>query len=385
MSVREDFLSESNPELVTIIREEIERVGPIRFDRFMDLALYHPEHGYYRVAQPAPGRAGDFITAPEAHPVFGATLAAQIVDFDELLDHPDDFWIVEYGAGSGMLIRPVLAEIRQKHPEFYSRITYCPIELNHARRAELEQHLTNGDHAERLALNPPNKGTTGCLLANEFLDAFPVRRITRRDGALHEEMVDWQDGWFAGVTVQTEDPDVIEYISRHQLDLEDGDWIEYHPGIETWVGDAARMLARGFSLVIDYGYPAEELFTGHRRGGTLKAYYRHGVSSEIFRGIGRQDLTAHVNFSEIEWHALRQGLSVAGLTTQAELLANLGIGERLVSLQQNPDLTADDYLAVRAAVLRMIDPGAMGRFRALILKKNVADSRTPAGLTGSEC
>jgi SAM-dependent MidA family methyltransferase len=370
---------ESNPELVEMIRDEIARTGPITFHRFMELALYHPQHGYYQSKQTAPGRGGDFLTAPEAHPIFGATLAAQIIDFDRLLAHPEQFTIIEYGAGAGRLIRPLLAEIRQVTPELYERVRYAPVETNARRMQELHDHLVSGGHGSRLLSDPP-KATTGCVLANEFLDALPIHRITRQDGGLREAYVDWHDDWFAERLGELANPATAAYLKRHAIEPGDGEWREHCPGIAGWAAEIAVTLVRGFALVIDYGYPASVLYAGHRRTGTAKAYFRHGASEEFYRGVGRQDLTAHVNFSEIAYQAKQHGFESLGITTQADLLTSLGIGERLMRLQSTPGLDAERYLGIRAAVMRMIDPGAMGRFRALVLARGIHEATRPIGL-----
>jgi SAM-dependent MidA family methyltransferase len=375
MTQHDERWTESKAELLSRIRDEILVRGPIRFDRFMEMALYDPDHGYYRAPESAPGRTGDFITAPEAHPIFGATLAGQIVAFDSELGSPSPFTIIEYGAGGGLLIRPLLAELRQQHPSLYERIQYTPVELNTSRLAELQAHLSEGGHGDCLQSKVPEGGVTGCIIANEFVDAFPVRRIVRQEHALNEIHVAWNGDWFVEMTIPVDDPIVLEYLTRHQFELSNGDVIEIHPGIESWIHELERSLRNGFALIIDYGYPASELFADHRRHGTLKAYFQHGVSNEYYRGIGRQDLTAHVNFSELGWHASKHGFTLERIQAQAELLEQLGLGERMVNLQQNPDLTADDYLAVRAAVLRMIDPGAMGRFRVMLLSRGVEQAR----------
>jgi SAM-dependent MidA family methyltransferase len=373
MEHEDERWNESNAKLVERVRDAIAQSGPLRFDRFMELVLYDPEFGYYRSPDPAPGRTGDFITAPEAHPIFGAILANQVVAFDKELDHPDPFTIIEYGAGNGLLIRPLLAELRQSHGEVYERIHYRPVEVNETRLVELQAHLEAGGHKDRLQLGPLDEPVIGCVIANEFVDAFPVRRCVRENGELAEVFVTWHDGWFAETHQSTDDPELVGYINRHRFNLSEGQVVEFHPGIGDWVAEVDQKIERGQVLVIDYGYPADELFRDHRKQGTLKAYFQHGASNEPYRGIGRQDLTAHVNFSEIIWHAQQRGFQMRRLTTQAELLEELGLGERLLNLQSNPNLTADDYLAVRAAVLRMIDPGAMGRFRAVILDRNAAD------------
>lgn len=360
---------ESNPELVKIIRDEIEATGPVRFDRFMDLVLYHPDHGYYRAESPAPGRDGDFLTAPEAHPIFGAVLAGQVVAFDGELDHPDPFTIIEYGAGSGKLIRPLLAELRQKHPDLYSRIVYSPMELNVNRRNELQRHLIEGGHEARLSSDHEPSGVTGCVLANEFVDAFPARRFVQQADGLHEIFVNWQEDWFAEITAPVDDELVRAWLERNEYMVKPGEHFEIHPEIENWMQDVDRALSRGSVLIIDYGYPAQELFSDHRRQGTVRGYHQHGTTTELYRGIGRQDLTAHVNFSELQWHAGQYGFTMTRLTTQAELLESLGLGERLFNLQSSEAITSEEYLAARAAVLRMIDPGAMGRFRVMMLTR----------------
>ncbi len=370
MTEQDERWQESNPELVALIRDEILTNGPIRFDRFMELALYHPESGYYVVQDPAPGRSGDFLTAPEAHPIFGATLARQVEVFDQQLDHPAEFTVLEYGAGSGRLIRPLLASLRQHAPDLYQRLRYAPVELNEYRRAELFTHLESGGHHERVESTPINGGVIGCVIANEFLDAYPARRFRMTADGLQEICVGWSDEWFEEVEMPVEDADpVYEYMQQHGLEPRPGEAIEYHPGFAGWIDELAERVETGFVLIIDYGYPADELFQEHRKFGTVKGYYQHGVTDQLFRGIGRQDLTAHINFSEVARLAESSGFVVEDLTTQAEFLERLGLGERLFELQSNQSISADEYLAVRAAVVRMIDPGAMGRFRVLILRQ----------------
>jgi SAM-dependent MidA family methyltransferase len=375
MSDTDPRIDESNSELVEIIRSELSDNGALRFDHFMQLVLYHPQHGYYTSSRTAPGRSGDFITAPEAHPIFGATLARQVVKFDERLGHPERFTLIEYGAGSGRLVRPLLATLRQEHPDLYRRLAYVPIETNQNRLAELRVHLESGGHAERIADESTVADAIGCALANEFVDAFPVRRIVMDNSCLQEVYVVWNGDWFSeSHRPLVDDLEIDHYIARHGFEVHDGDVLEFHPEICSWVDDLSTRIASGFALVIDYGYPAEDLFQAHRRTGTLKAYFQHGVSEEIYRGIGKQDLTAHVNFSEVTHHAARNGFELEQLTTQAEFLEQLGIGQRLLAIQQSDQVTAEDYLAARAAVLRMIDPGAMGRFRTLVLSRRVAQT-----------
>jgi SAM-dependent MidA family methyltransferase len=380
MSVNEQRLRESNSDLVRVLRAEIAEAGAITFARFMELALYHPQHGYYSAERPGPGRAGDFLTAPEAHPIFGHLIAEQIADLDERLGGPPRFTIREYGAGRGALSAALLDRLHSHHPERYERVHYEPVEHNAARLAELTAALAETGHGARLGEVDEGQRITGCVLANEFLDALPVHRLIRHGEELQEIYIVWRDGWFAEHTGPLSTPEIEAYLGRSGLNPASGDRVEVNLGIAPWLRAVDAALEWGYVLILDYGYPASTLYAGHRRHGTLKAYYQHGASEELYRAVGRQDLTAHVNFTEIEMQARSLGLALLGSSTQDEFLAALGLGDLLLEMQRRPGMSAEEYLAARAAAVRLIDPGAMGRFRVLILGRDVPPDTVPQGL-----
>jgi SAM-dependent MidA family methyltransferase len=370
MEIDATRLGESNPVLVDIIRAEIIASGAIPFARFMELALYHPEHGYYSVERAGPGRSGDFITAPEAHPIFGQLIARQLIEMDERLGQPAPFTVREYGAGRGALAIAVLDELREHAPDCYQRTRYEPVEVNAVRIAEFARDMNEHGHGRRVGQVDYLSPISGCILANEFLDAFPVHRITGTDRGLQEIFVAWREGWFAEELRAISSPRILEYLDRHGFNPGPGETVEVNLAVQQWMRDVAQPLDQGYALFIDYGYPAADLYAGHRQDGTLRAYYRHGATDEVYRGIGMQDLTAHVNFTEVEFQAMEHGLTIVGSTTQDQFLAALGMGDLLVSMQQQEGMTAESYLAARAAAMRLIDPGSMGRFRVLIMARN---------------
>ncbi|HEX3723318.1 MAG TPA: SAM-dependent methyltransferase [Nitrolancea sp.] len=375
-----DARETSNPQLVDELRAVIERAGPITFERFMREALYHPEHGYYLNHIVRPGREGDFITAPEAHPIFGYALARQIAQMAEILGYPEPFTLREYGAGSGALALAMLEGLQVEHPQLLRSLRYEPVELNQTRLAELRSTLLDEGFGEQLSA-PDDRPLTGCVLANEFLDAFPVHRIELREGALVELYVVWRDGWFAEEAGPPSTAEIERYLEAEEITLVEGQRAEINLGLVEWIADVARRLHRGYLLLIDYGYRAETLFGPSYCEGTLRAYYQHTVSDDPFRAIGNQDLTAHVDFSALERAARQHGLHVLGLTTQADFLSGAGIGELLVAAQQWDGMTLDEYVEVRSAVIRMIEPGAMGRFRVLILGRDVPQTPELIGLS----
>jgi SAM-dependent MidA family methyltransferase len=366
-----------HPDLVAAIRSEIDAAGRIPFARFMELALYHPEWGYYLSPQRRPGRPGDFLTAPETHPFFGITLARQIAECWERLDRPDPFVVREYGAGAGGLAWDIIAGLSREAPACRAALQYRLIESNpHRLREALEAYAASGlDDVVRGEDASGNvEPITGIVLANEVADAFGVHRLIWRDGRLQEGWVIWRDDRFAEEIGELSPhaaaaaPEAM--LRQHGITLAVGDRIEISPAAARWFAAAARGLRRGYTIVIDYGYLAAELYRGHRLEGLVRAYRGHDVSDDPFAHVGEQDLTAHVDFSALRAAGEAEGLVFAGQTNQAAFLTSLGLGDLLVDLGQDPETVLPEYLAARSAIFRFIDPGGMGRFGVLIMARN---------------
>lgn len=368
-------------ELVARIHGEIARDGPITFARFMDLALYDPAGGYYRADAARPGREGDFLTAPEAHPIFGAALSRAVGDAWDRLGHPDPFVLREYGAGTGTLAVSLLDGIRSERPDLLAAIRYQPVEMDAKRLDSIAARLTAAGHGA--SLDPSsNDGTSepgaasadarndppidGFVLANEVLDALPTHRVVMRAGVLREVMVGSLGGAFEEVEADLSTPALGGRLDLDGVILADGQRGEVCLELDTWVGRVAAGVGRGILLLIDYGYPAVELYDPVRRGdGTLRAYLRHRVHDDPFVHVGRQDLTAHVDVTAVERAAGAAGLVHLATSTQAEFLVGLGTETLLRAIQTDPATTIEDYLAVRSALMRLLDPSAMGRFRVM--------------------
>lgn len=351
--------------LVERIRDEIRRDGPMSFARFMELALYDPEGGYYRSAEARPGRAGDFLTAPELHPIFGATLSTGLREVWEQLGRPDPFVIREHGAGSGALALGILGGIDDA--AFLAAIRYEPVEIDPRRVEAFRAALEDAGFGERLGDPGDDRAFEGVVLANEVLDALPVHRVRQRGPVLRELAVDVAaDGSFHEVEIDPTTPALANRLATDGIALGDGQTAEICLAIDAWVRDAAAPLRRGLLLLIDYGAPAADLYDPIRRhDGTLRAYLRHRVHDDPFVHVGRQDLTAHVDVTAVEAAAVAAGLTTVGITTQAEALMGLGIEDRLRAIQADPATTMADYTLLRASLLRLLDPSAMGRFRVM--------------------
>jgi SAM-dependent MidA family methyltransferase len=231
-----------------------------------------------------------------------------------------------------------------------------------------------------VAVEEPVAGAfDGVVIANEVADALPVHRLVVRAGSLREAWVvrDAAGGFTReerDLSLDVAAMDIPGYLARHGVDLaglREGSVIEVSPAVRAWIGEIARSLRRGYALIVDYGYPVAELLRDHRLRGTLRGYSQHTVNEDPFLAIGEQDLTAHVDFTALVEAAEGHGMRLEGLTTQADFLERIGLGELLVDMQRQEGMSIDVYYRAQAAVYRLIDPGGMGRFRVLGLSKGM--------------
>jgi len=380
-----------NRDLIAVIRAEIDAAGGrIPFARFMELALYHPVWGYYLSPQRRPGRPGDFLTAPETHPFFGITVARQIAECWDRLERPAPFVVREYGSGIGALAWDIIAGLSAEAPECRAALEYRLVETNPHRRAQSLAGFAEGGlgdlvRGEEIPSGANPAPITGVVIANEVADAFAAHRLIWREGRLREGWVIWSDDGFAeeeqDLSPEATATDPEGMLRENGITLDEGDRIEISPAAAAWFASVARGLRRGYAIVIDYGYPAAELYRAHRLAGTVRAHREHTVSDDPFAHVGEQDLTAHVDFSALRQAGEEAGLTFAGQTNQGAFLASLKMGDLLVALGKDPQTALPEYLAAQAAILRLIDPGGMGRFGVLIMARDAPVSPPLKGFT----
>jgi len=393
-------LPASDPILVERLRAEIGATGPITFARFMSVVLADPERGYYATSDERPTREGDFLTAPELHPIFGATLARAVGEMWRAMDRPATFVLREYGAGSGRLAVDLLEGLRVDQPDLLEVLRYEPVDIVPARLERVRERLAEagfgrqageagfGRQAGEASGEPVRSApVAGCVLANEFLDALPVHRVVARGGRLHEIYVGWADqgdeqpgARFVDILGEPSTPALAERLATEEVGLADGQRAEICLGLEAWTAEMSDTFPAGFALILDYGRPAAELYGPSRPAGTLLAYAGHRAHDDPYVAIGRQDLTAHVDFTAVERAAAAHAWQPIGLTTQAEFLVGSGLAELLARGQADATLSAADYIALRASIGRLLDPHALGGFRVLVLGRDVPADVRLAGL-----
>jgi SAM-dependent MidA family methyltransferase len=357
--------AESRGPLVERLRDRILADGPITFADFMMAALYDPTDGYYMTRSDRTSRTGDFLTAPEMDPLFGAALAAHLEAGWERLGRPDPFELHEHGAGSGALASGLLDELRARRSPLLDALRYRPVDVDPAREAAVLQRLEAEGFGPRSAAIGHDDAATGAIVANELLDALPVHRVTVVDDQVRELYTTWRDGWFADEPGPPTNPTLEATLAASGIELREGDRAEVSLAAQEWIRRVAALLVRGWLLLIDYGGPGAALWGERHPEGLLRTYRAHHAGADPYRAVGLQDLTAHVDTTAIASAAQAASLGVLGQTTLAEFMAGLDAGELLVRLSSDPATTPDRYRTARSALMRLLDPGAMGRFAVL--------------------
>ncbi|MFZ5861890.1 MAG: class I SAM-dependent methyltransferase [Nitrospirota bacterium] len=363
-----------DPEVFALIRAEITARGPITFARFMDLALYAPGAGYYMRDADQIGARGDFYTSSQVHVLFGEMIARQLDEMAVRIGAPR-FTVVECGAGRGTMAHDILTALTAsgRGPALHYMIVEKSPAMIARQRRLLDPFAAAGRVTWAAAL--PTEPIVGCVLSNELLDAFPVHRVARHGGRLQEIYVDAAGDGFVERMAPPSTPELAAYLDRVDVTLVEGQQAEVNLAAVAWMRAAGRALGRGFVLSIDYGYPAEELYAPHRVRGTLLAYHRHRTNEAFLNRVGRQDLTAHVDFTSLALAGREVGLDVEGFTNQTGFLLGLGaheVAERLLDAAADEAARADTLAGVRG----LLDPHGMGQtFKVLIQRKGVPPSR----------
>ncbi len=350
-----------------LIRAEIRgNGGDIGFDRFMEMALYHPGLGYYSAGARKFGRDGDFTTAPETSSLFSICLARQCAQIFSAIGQAV---VLELGAGTGVMACDILTELRRLNvlPEQYL-ILETSAELRQRQQDLFKQR--HPDILERVVWLDalPDKPILGVILANEVLDAIPVRRIVKQADTIHELRVGLHEYKFVWLPSPGQ---FVEAVLPGEIvaGLPDMYVSEFNTMLPAFMQSLSDTLGSGAILLVDYGYPRHEYYHPQRIDGTLACYYRHRRHDNPFINIGIQDITASVDFTLVAESAHASGLEIYGYTNQAGFLVSCGL-EKIIS-----EISAgDDSLLLRYTrqAGKLILPGQMGEtFKVMLLGRNI--------------
>jgi len=369
------------------IRNEVRQSGGwVGFDTFMQLALYAPGLGYYcgggqpfgKSGSLDPADSGDFLTAP----MLGSWLAEAIWRWARpLANGRDPFRIREFGGGRGDMAAAVLSCAERDRINCQLQ----EIELSADLQA-MQRQMTGSSEAVRWSQTLSN-GFSGLVIANEVLDAMPVKCFEWVDA---KTVVEW------GVEIDFDDDSngqefrwaprpasdrlsmVVQQRQRNAAALglhwDSGYRGEYNPWSAAWLNSLSESIDYGAVLLIDYGFMRPELDHPGRTNGSLCAHHRHrriDDPNELLKRVGEQDLTAHVDFSQLCSEAQGAGFQVNGLVTQARFLMNTGILESALSILDQSTNVIRRTQQQQALHQLLSEPEMGERFKVLLLTKNL--------------
>jgi SAM-dependent MidA family methyltransferase len=364
-----DDAKAASRELSACIATAIQHAGGwLPFVDYMDMALHLPGLGYYAGGSLKFGVAGDFVTAPELTPLFGQALAPQVAQvLDACAVSPEPTFVLEVGAGSGRLAADLLLALEglDRLPE-----RYAILELSGELRARQQQTLEAAvPHlASRVVwLDALPEQFSGCVIANELLDALPTHAVAWRETGLMERGVVLTEAGFEWSERPAQGPladamaslpvDTTPFVSEVGL------------AARHWVSEWGHHLAQGILLLIDYGLPRHELYHPQRNQGTLRCHYRQRAHDKVFWWPGLSDITSHVDFTAVAEAGFDAGLEVLGYTSQSSFLINCGLGELLMARQE---VGGEQALRANGAVQVLIAPGEMGElFKVIALGRGI--------------
>ena len=353
-------------QLSDLIQQKIKNVGGwINFADFMHMALYTPGLGYYSGGAQKFGMAGDFVTAPEISPLFAQTLALQAAQI--LVATQGN--ILELGAGTGKLVVDLLLELQQlkQLPEHYF-ILEVSDHLRQIQRETCQANLPASLFEKIIWLETLPEKFSGLVLGNEVLDAIPVHILHKTQmgenkvgfcerGVAFEAGFVWRDAALSDAKLAEHLPDYLSigYIT------------EVNPAASALVSSLVEILETGVILLIDYGFGTAEYYHPQRNQGTLMCHYQHYAHDNPLINIGLQDITAHVDFTQIAHAGQAHGIRLAGYANQAQFLINCGI---LDILQQFSPQNSN-YIKLAAAAQKLLSPAEMGElFKVIALSKD---------------
>ena len=315
--------------------------GDLPFRDFVEIALYHPVFGYYTRSSSPVGKQGDFITGPSLSPAFAYAIGNLVRNFVGL--NPGGVsTIVDVGSGSGELVR-ILQDV--ENAEIYG--------------------IERGQSIFDLPQN-----SAQLIISNELFDALPFARLVRRGQELHELTVTADFDWGE----RPAPAPYINYFAERGIELADGQFADVSLEWEAMYGDLCRFVEHGAILTLDYGYPEDQLFRSRlRRYGTAAAYRGHRVSRDLLADPGEQDLTAHINFTDLQREGERHGFRTLAFTRQAQFLLSLGITQHeLFTPIQDLESASLETMERRDEARRLVLPDGIGEeIRVLLQAKGV--------------
>ncbi|MFN0118025.1 MAG: class I SAM-dependent methyltransferase [Elusimicrobiota bacterium] len=307
-----------------LIHQEVSRLGPLHFERFTDLALYHPQYGYYSQTKQQRGRGGDYFTSLQVSSLFPDIFVEALIKMRESLGS-DQFTLIEVGSGDGEFLGTILDRLKEK--KMLGGVRAWVVEKSRVGRDRIWKRLSRYGKCEVVAELSDIEwlGTVeGCIFSNELFDALPFHRFKFQGGNFYEIVVHK-----AGDTLIEKVGDVlpgklVSDLGLNLLEWEENQEGEYRSQVSALYENWAQILSRGFVATFDYGHPRAYLYSPIRSKGTWMCYQNHKTNQEILKFIGQQDITAHVDFTQLAIEGKKQQFDPLLFCTQGIFLTHVG-------------------------------------------------------------
>ena len=368
-------MSSSDATLIELIREEIRQNGPISFARFMQQALYHPDHGFYASGRARLGRTGDYFTNVSVGSAFGQLLALQFAEAWKILGRPKDFVIVEQGAHEGEFARDVLNSLSSEDSGLFGALRYRIVEPSELlRQRQIEALGAYGDKVEWVRALENMQPFEGVHFSNELIDAFPVYLIELAENPPRwvERRICLDGSELALIAQEITDPDLLARVKG--LPVRDGSYAtEVNLEALRWIHEVSAKLRRGFVITVDYGLSRDDYYSENRTAGTLQVRRDHRLLDSPLKSVGESDLTSHVDWTSLIDEAERAGFALQGLVDQHHFLTGI--------LAEYSDFLGKASAKVRRQLQTLLHPEMLGRsFQVLVLGREISSSSKLSGL-----
>ena len=348
--------------------------GWIAFSRYMEMALYEPGMGYYSAGAHKLGAGGDFTTAPELSPLFGAAIVSTILPVLEGLKAQGlPAKILEFGAGTGKLAESILTRLNDLDFQLdgYDIIEISP-DLTQRQQERLHKLTAELELSTKCSwLSSLSENFKGVILANEVIDAIPCDAIIYQNGFWYWYGVSFAEDKFFWKTGKPVEQALLPE-SLLSGNFSEGYVTELHPQANAWIRQIAKQLDAGLFLTFDYGFPESEYYHPQRIEGTLMAHHRHHAIQDPFYLPGLCDLTTHVEWAQIARSALAENVDDVYLTNQAAFLLDAGIGD--IALEIGDPSNPETFLPISNSLQKLLSEAEMGElFKAFAFSKKLDD------------
>ncbi len=348
--------------------------GWIAFSRYMEMALYEPGMGYYSAGAHKLGAGGDFTTAPQLSPLFGAAIVSTILPVLEGLKAQGlPAKILEFGAGTGKLAESILTRLNDLGFQLdgYDIIEISP-DLTQRQQERLHKLTAELELSTKCSwLSSLSENFKGVILANEVIDAIPCDAIIYQNGFWYWYGVSFAEDKFFWKTGKPVEQALLPE-SLLSGNFSEGYVTELHPQANAWIRQIAKQLDSGLFITFDYGFPESEYYHPQRIEGTLMAHHRHHAIQDPFYLPGLCDLTTHVEWAQIARSALAENVDDVYLTNQAAFLLDAGIGD--IALEIGDPSNPETFLPISNSLQKLLSEAEMGElFKAFAFSKKLDD------------